>query len=159
MANANDSERIKIWSSVSQNINEDQTIKDCSEMSQSTQAETVFVYFLLIALVSYVFYKLLDRMIRIPCISESSGRYVLVTGCDTGFGHLIARELDRLGLHVFAGCLTPEGELALKSLCSQNLLTVRIDVSQEDSIQNAFKFINANLPDDRGIYLICLRIC
>lgn len=33
------------------------------------------------------------------------GKAVLVTGCDTGFGHALAKHLHKLGFTVFAGCL------------------------------------------------------
>ncbi|NWH99805.1 BDH protein, partial [Tichodroma muraria] len=36
---------------------------------------------------------------------EPAGRAVLITGCDSGFGHLLALRLHRLGFTVFAGCL------------------------------------------------------
>ena len=35
---------------------------------------------------------------------EPGGKAVLITGCDTGIGHEVARHLDMLGLWVFAGC-------------------------------------------------------
>ena len=38
-----------------------------------------------------------------------SGRAVLVTGCDSGFGRLAALALRRRGFTVYAGCLTPAG--------------------------------------------------
>uniref|UniRef100_A0A8C9G880 Uncharacterized protein n=1 Tax=Pavo cristatus TaxID=9049 RepID=A0A8C9G880_PAVCR len=41
---------------------------------------------------------------------EPAGRAVLITGCDSGFGHLLALRLHRLGFTVFAGCLCPGGE-------------------------------------------------
>jgi len=28
---------------------------------------------------------------------------VLITGCDTGFGLMLAKRLDQIGMHVFAG--------------------------------------------------------
>ena len=37
-------------------------------------------------------------------------RYVLITGCDSGFGKEAAIRLDQMGFHVFATCLTREGE-------------------------------------------------
>jgi len=34
------------------------------------------------------------------------GKAVLVTGCDGGFGHALAKHLHELGFTVFAGCLS-----------------------------------------------------
>lgn len=36
---------------------------------------------------------------------QVSGKAVLITGCDTGFGHALAKHLHKLGFTVFAGCL------------------------------------------------------
>ena len=35
------------------------------------------------------------------------GRAVFITGCDTGFGNLLARRLDSYGFTVLAGCYLP----------------------------------------------------
>ena len=46
-----------------------------------------------------------------------------IPGCDTGFGNILARQLDEKGVTVFAGCLFANGPnaLKLKESCSQNL--------------------------------------
>lgn len=36
---------------------------------------------------------------------QVKGKAVLVTGCDCGFGHALAKHLHKLGFTVFAGCL------------------------------------------------------
>ncbi|MEE6471630.1 hypothetical protein FKM82_009321 [Ascaphus truei] len=42
-------------------------------------------------------------------LQNLSDKYVLITGCDTGFGNLLAKQLDRRGLRVLAACLTEKG--------------------------------------------------
>ena len=37
------------------------------------------------------------------------GKYVLITGCDSGFGRATAIQLDKMGVCVLATCLTKEG--------------------------------------------------
>ena len=51
---------------------------------------------------------------------------VLITGCDTGFGHELAHFLHQLGFTVFAGCLNSEGEGAkkLQDVDSQSVSSV-----------------------------------
>ncbi|XP_071801377.1 D-beta-hydroxybutyrate dehydrogenase, mitochondrial-like [Asterias amurensis] len=51
---------------------------------------------------------------------------VLITGCDTGFGHELAHFLHQLGFTVFAGCLNSEGEGAkkLQDVDSQSMSSV-----------------------------------
>ena len=58
----------------------------------------------------------MDCLLRLPHLSAES-RYILVTGCDTGFGHAVARQLDALGGHVIAACYTEAGETELKKHC------------------------------------------
>lgn len=36
---------------------------------------------------------------------QVDGKAVLITGCDSGFGHALAKHLHKLGFTVFAGCL------------------------------------------------------
>ncbi|GBM39471.1 Estradiol 17-beta-dehydrogenase 2 [Araneus ventricosus] len=74
---------------------------------------------------------------------------VFITGCDSGFGFQLAKRLDSKEYHVFAGCLFPMsgGAAELKSSCSSRFCTVHIDVTQDDSVQNAKEFVEKNLGD------------
>lgn len=84
---------------------------------------------------------------------------MVITGCDTGFGHMLAKELDARGLSVFAGCLTNNGEEELKKSCSRKLRTFPLDVSDPDSIKKALLYIKAQLPDDTGDHYNSLFFC
>jgi len=42
-------------------------------------------------------------------ISNLTSKTVLITGCDSGFGNLLTKKLDQMGIKVLAGCLTEEG--------------------------------------------------
>ena len=77
-------------------------------------------------------------------------RYVLVTGCDTGFGNLVTRQLDRRGVHVFAACLTTKGAKDVESQTSERVTTLQLDVTDHDSIVAAFEFVKSKLPKDKG---------
>uniref|UniRef100_A0A8C7JUT7 Hydroxysteroid (17-beta) dehydrogenase 2 n=1 Tax=Oncorhynchus kisutch TaxID=8019 RepID=A0A8C7JUT7_ONCKI len=59
------------------------------------------------------------------------GRAVLITGCDTGFGHALARRISDLGVTVFAGVLdeTSPGAVELKRLGSEGLQVLQLDVT------------------------------
>ncbi|XP_035696827.1 retinol dehydrogenase 7-like [Branchiostoma floridae] len=72
---------------------------------------------------------------------QLTGKTVLITGCDTGFGNLLARRLDQLGLRVFAGCLTEAGVAELRQSCSERLQPIRMDVTSSDSVQDAFRVV------------------
>ena len=71
-----------------------------------------------------------------------------ITGCDTGIGHELARHLDGLGFHVFAGCLdtSSEGAQRLRVECSPFLRLVNMDVTRDDHVKHAIDYIVDNLP-------------
>ena len=75
---------------------------------------SVLVY----SVAAYAVYKCIDYLLRRPYISHHKGRYVVITGCDSGFGHETAHRLDTLGTHVIAGCLTEHGQADLRAKCS-----------------------------------------
>jgi len=106
---------------------------------------------LITVLVMVLLYKSVDHILRIPRVGNYSDRYILVTGCDSGFGHEAAKRLDSLGCHVFAGCLTEKGEIELTKICSERLRAVSLDVTKHDSIRKAFELVTAALPDGQGI--------
>lgn len=72
---------------------------------------------------------------------------VRYAGCDTGFGHELAKRLDADGYQVLAGCLNPssEGAVMLKDFCSPSLRVVHLDVTREDHVRRAAKTIAGEL--------------
>ncbi|XP_066275400.1 retinol dehydrogenase 7-like [Branchiostoma lanceolatum] len=74
-------------------------------------------------------------------VSQLADKTVVITGCDTGFGNLLARRLDQLGLRVFAGCLTEAGVAELRQSCSERLQPIQMDVTSSDSVQAAFRVV------------------
>lgn len=98
----------------------------------------------------FVIYKLIDHLIRWPTIGQYADRYILVTGCDTGFGYAIARRLDKLGCHVFAACLTEAGQLKLAGTCSERMHALIMDVTNHDSILWAYDNVKSRLPVGKG---------
>lgn len=70
-----------------------------------------------------------------------SGQGIVITGCDTGFGHALAKRLDHLGFTVIAGCLDANGEgaSALRSW-SSSIHVVSLNVTSEESVRNAVEF-------------------
>ncbi|XP_070566032.1 retinol dehydrogenase 16-like [Ptychodera flava] len=80
-------------------------------------------------------------------VLEVQDRAVLITGCDTGFGHALAVHLDRLGFKVFAGCLFKggEGERKLKLECSDRLTTLQLDITDQQQVDNALKDVSGSL--------------
>lgn len=88
---------------------------------------------------------------------EPAGRAVLITGCDSGFGHLLALRLHRLGFTVFAGCLCPGGEGARRlqregSVGAGRLHVLRLDVTRACDVLAAKELVLSHLPErgERG---------
>ncbi|XP_073470650.1 17-beta-hydroxysteroid dehydrogenase type 6-like [Aquarana catesbeiana] len=67
---------------------------------------------------------LLYRWYRQSQILENlTDKYVFITGCDSGFGNLLAKQLDKRGMKVLASCLTETGAENLKTETSSRLRT------------------------------------
>lgn len=91
-------------------------------------------------------------------IDNVKEKYVFVTGCDTGFGNLVCKRLDKRGFRVLAGCLTEKGADDLKRATGPYLKTCILDVSNTASIQKAVEWTKKEVGD-KGldvIILICL---
>ncbi|XP_039370503.1 17-beta-hydroxysteroid dehydrogenase type 6-like isoform X2 [Mauremys reevesii] len=78
-------------------------------------------------------------------------KYVLITGCDSGFGNLLAKQLDVLGLRVLAACLTQQGAEQLRKATSERLQTVILDVTRSDSIAAATAWVKEQVGD-KGLW-------
>jgi len=62
---------------------------------------------------------------------------VFISGCDTGFGRGLAIRLDKLGMKVFAGCLTEEGATSLRSEATPELRVIMFDITKDADIEKA----------------------
>ena len=102
-----------------------------------------------ILLVIYV-YKKIDNIIREQRIGCLDSRYILITGCDSGFGKLAAQRFDELGCHVIAACLTEEGSKKLRAACSSRLTTVSLDISKQESVEKCLQRVTEILPPNKG---------
>ncbi|NWW22535.1 RDH16 dehydrogenase, partial [Falcunculus frontatus] len=84
----------------------------------------------------------------VPGLSE---KHVLITGCDSGFGNLLARQLDARGLRVLAACLTQAGATQLRAATSNRLQTVLLDVTSSKSIADVTAWVRERVGD-RGLW-------
>jgi len=75
---------------------------------------------------------------------------VLITGCDTGFGQMLAMKLHKVdGFHIIAGCLTERGQGQYQNM--KNISSILLDVTKADSIGAAIQAAQ-KLCDDHGLY-------
>ncbi|KAM4557785.1 retinol dehydrogenase 1 [Odontesthes bonariensis] len=80
-----------------------------------------------------------------------SQKHVLITGCDSGFGNLLARQLDRKGFHVIAACLTEKGAADLAKAASPRLKTFLLNVTDSASVRSAVEFVSREVGE-RGLW-------
>ncbi|KAF6121618.1 short chain dehydrogenase/reductase family 9C member 7 [Phyllostomus discolor] len=84
-------------------------------------------------------------------VSHLQDKYVFITGCDSGFGNLLARQLDLRGLRVLAACLTEKGAEQLRGQTSDRLATVILNVTKTESIAAATQWVKERVGD-RGLW-------
>ncbi|XP_027247977.1 retinol dehydrogenase 7 [Cricetulus griseus] len=84
-------------------------------------------------------------------VSHLQDKYVFITGCDSGFGNLLARQLDRRGMRVLAACLTEKGAEELRSKTSDRLESVILDVTKTESIVAATQWMKERVGN-RGLW-------
>ena len=81
-----------------------------------------------------VLYYLLRWYRERQVVSHLQDKFVFITGCDSGFGNLLARQLDLRGLRVLAACLTEQGAEQLRKQTSDRLQTVILDVTKTENV-------------------------
>uniref|UniRef100_A0A9L0IHJ3 17-beta-hydroxysteroid dehydrogenase type 6 n=1 Tax=Equus asinus TaxID=9793 RepID=A0A9L0IHJ3_EQUAS len=90
-------------------------------------------------------------------VSNLQDKYVFITGCDSGFGNQLARQLDLRGLRVLAACQMEKGAEQLRDRTSDRLETVILDVTKTESIAAATQWVKERTGDG-GTTQIC-RVC
>ncbi|XP_005901775.2 retinol dehydrogenase 16 isoform X1 [Bos mutus] len=84
-------------------------------------------------------------------VSHLRDKFVFITGCDSGFGNQLARQLDLKGLRVLAACLTEQGAEQLRNQTSDRLQTVILDVTKTESVAAATEWVKERVGD-RGLW-------
>ncbi|BFZ17713.1 hypothetical protein BsWGS_20752 [Bradybaena similaris] len=107
-----------------------------------------------ILVLTIITYYILDWTLRSIKVGNITNKYVFITGCDSGFGHQAAIQVDKLGFHVFAGCLTQAGAESVTESCSSRLVTVDLDIRSTESIQQAVQLVKSRLPPDTGLWAL-----
>ncbi|XP_046560899.1 D-beta-hydroxybutyrate dehydrogenase, mitochondrial-like [Haliotis rubra] len=86
---------------------------------------------------------------------DTQGKYVLITGCDTGFGNSLARLLDTKGLNVIAACLSEESDGAkqLKTTGSRRMSVLQLDVTSDESVASCLQRVKT-LCNKEGLWAL-----
>lgn len=80
---------------------------------------------------------------------------VRATGCDSGFGHNLAKILDKAGMKVYAGVLDEFGPGAqeLREVSSAQLVILQLDITNLDQISEAHKLIKSQRGETGNLFL------
>ncbi|XP_067398960.1 D-beta-hydroxybutyrate dehydrogenase, mitochondrial-like [Emydura macquarii macquarii] len=86
-----------------------------------------------------------------------AGKAVLITGCDKGFGHAVAKQLHAKGFTVFAGCLLAsengDGARELKNMKSDRMKVMQLNVCSDTEVDQAVEFVKNNLMEpEKGLW-------
>ncbi|XP_048755093.2 dehydrogenase/reductase SDR family member 9-like isoform X2 [Ostrea edulis] len=98
-----------------------------------------------------VFITVKYMLSRLRLKQKNSELYVLITGCDSGFGYLAAKMFASRGIHVFAGCLK---EFQSDTGPSELLIPILLDVTNEEQIKNTVKTVSDRLPPNHGLWAV-----
>ncbi|XP_075465264.1 dehydrogenase/reductase SDR family member 9-like isoform X2 [Ascaphus truei] len=101
----------------------------------------MFLYLLSFVTVLYIWWKVRDSL-KIKSIKD---KYIVITGCDTGFGNHAARTFDKKGFRVIATCFTEAGAAALKEATSQQLKTILLDVTDSDNVKRVAEWVRCEV--------------
>jgi NADP-dependent 3-hydroxy acid dehydrogenase YdfG len=81
---------------------------------------------------------------RLRTCVPGNGRVVVISGCDSGFGFMLAVQLFERGFSVFAACLTPAGVERLRAharlqhdVPTAFLQPLLLDITNETSVARA----------------------
>ena len=100
---------------------------------------TMYLIIIFIILL-YIAYCLYQHFFPSPNINPKN-KYVLITGCDTGFGHQLAIQLDKQGFNVLAAVYVPHNITLLKNKLSSKSAVFRLDITKQQDIDNTFKLV------------------
>jgi NAD(P)-dependent dehydrogenase (short-subunit alcohol dehydrogenase family) len=99
-----------------------------------------------VGVVLTVVWRFVCPLIRVARLSD---RFVLITGCDSGFGRAAALRLQARGMKVLAACLTDAGLKSLQADAVRNgpgsLVCVSLDVTKDASVAAAVETIKKAL--------------
>ncbi|GAB6021618.1 hypothetical protein CHUAL_004203 [Chamberlinius hualienensis] len=114
-----------------------------------------FVYWIILLstllVICIVAFNILNNRWRKELINYKDKR-VFITGCDTGFGNILATKFDKMGMYVYAGCYSQQGATELQNATSSKLKTVIIDITNDESVNEAKNFVEADLPEGTNLW-------
>jgi 11-cis-retinol dehydrogenase len=93
-----------------------------------------------LVVLAYVGYELYQHFFPAPTV-DPSGKYVLISGCDTGFGNSLAIDLDKQGFNVFAGVYSADNKATLVKQLSSRANVFLLDITRQEDIESAYEIV------------------
>jgi len=106
-----------------------------------------------------IYYALRYLWELVPAASPATTRTrcVFITGCDSGFGRLLALKLATQGIPALSGCLTQkcveEIEEVSKGL-PQPVEAIQVDVTNVESVEKAARWVEGRLGEGRVLWAL-----
>ncbi|CAF1402730.1 unnamed protein product [Rotaria sp. Silwood1] len=97
---------------------------------------------LVLIFIFYITYRIYRHFFPTPNINPR-GKYVLISGCDTGFGYQLAIELDNDGFHVLAGVYNPNNQDSLSRQLSSRATVFSLDITKQEDIDKVFALVQS----------------
>ena len=111
-----------------------------------------------LVVLGYFFLNILIRWKNfLTRFKSNQTKHILITGCDSGFGHKTALNLSCNNNFILAGCLTKEGVHRLQVDTSFTGKAFLMDVTNEKDIENVVSIVEAETKD-QGMS-VCLFVC
>jgi short-subunit dehydrogenase len=95
---------------------------------------------IILALLFDIFYQIYRYFFPLPNI-DPKGKYVLISGCDSGFGRELAIKLDQQGFIVFAGVFNRNSEISLQNNLSKQATIFSLDITKQIDIDVAYDLV------------------
>ncbi|CAF4433160.1 unnamed protein product, partial [Adineta steineri] len=73
---------------------------------------------------------------------DPRNKYVLISGCDSGFGHGLAIELDKQGFNVLAGVYSSNSKDSLGQILSSRATIFQLDITRQEDIDAAYELVS-----------------
>lgn len=105
-----------------------------------------------------VVWLFLKKLLPKPKVDDFKNKFVLITGCDSGFGKMTAIRLDKMGFRVIATCLTLKGvENLIEEAGSDRLIAMVMDVTNSEQIKDVYAEIK-HLVAEKGTADLNIRV-
>ncbi|XP_003744456.1 17-beta-hydroxysteroid dehydrogenase type 6 [Galendromus occidentalis] len=97
----------------------------------------------------FVTYRWLKRHPLASTIA-SYKKAVLISGCDSDLGNILARRLAHRGFRVLAGCSDPESPQAMKLQSISRVDVLSLDVTNQNSLDDTFRLVEMKLEESEN---------